>query len=364
MTDVLHIIDALTPADMLDQLELLADAGETIVSLGPPPRLTGLERLVRTVHCPLGLPQLAGLRMGKLARGARLVHAWSVTSALAAWALGRTGGPVALLSLPHLPAAGRALGRIRRLTRRAGLHLTVPTRSARAALMRAGLDGQAVHVLPPPAPTGDDADTNTRRSRARKALGLSDKQHLLVSPAAMVRGAGHKYASWVHAIIRQLLDDVLLLMPAGGPIQDRVQTFAATTGYDGEVFLPEDAAAAGLSPADALAAADIAMFPAERDTGVAALAAAMAAGLPIVASRTPDIAECAPHETAALLASPADPREAASLLLKLIETPDLAEKLSAAARRRAGELFDVQVCRGRLEEIYTLTAGSAGARST
>ena len=37
MADVLHIIDRQTPADMLDQLSLLAGEGDAIASAGPPP---------------------------------------------------------------------------------------------------------------------------------------------------------------------------------------------------------------------------------------------------------------------------------------------------------------------------------------
>ena len=140
--------------------------------------------------------------------------------------------------------------------------------------------------------------------------------------------------------------------------------FAATTGHDDEVCFPEDIpedcfpAGSALSRRDALAAADAALFLAERDTGLAALADAMACGVPIAASNTPDVAERAAHDIAAQLSPAGAPRAAAANVLKLIEDRALRERLTAAGQRHAAECFGPHTCRARLLEIYA-AAGMA-----
>jgi len=330
---------------MLRQLSLLVGKDELIASVGPAPPLAGVDLPARAFHCPLGIPEWCGLRMNKALGEVELVHAWSVRSARAAATLCRTRRLRFVLSIP-CPPEGRGLRARRPAGPRSGNRLTIPTGAGREALIRSGLDGCEIHVLPPPARPLSDAEA--RRRYVRRKLGITDSQRLLAAPGEMLRGAGHKYASWAHAIVRQILSDVVLLMPGGGPVERHVRFFAATTGYDDEVFFTGDR----FCIEDVLAAADVAVFLAEKDVGVAPLAAAMAAGLPIVATRTSQVAELAPHEQAALLSPPRDPRAASASLLRVIEDSSLAQRLGQAARQRAVELFDVDSCRRRLAMIY------------
>jgi glycosyltransferase involved in cell wall biosynthesis len=182
----------------------------------------------------------------------------------------------------------------------------------------------------------------------RRELGVADGEKIVAVPDGMVRGAGHEMASWAHAIVRQVTAGAVLLFPGTGGLADRVRSFAATTGYDAEVHFTEDRHALS----EVLAAADVAAFLHERPVGVLALAAAMAAGVAGIASRTPAIAECVDHEQEALLVAPSSPRQAAAALLRLVEDPGLACRLAAGARRRAASAFDPVACRTRLDEIY------------
>ena len=354
MRRAVHLIDADTPGDLLDQLRLLAGEAETVVSVGPPPRHAPFTLPVAATHRPLNSPALCGWRMRNLANEYSLLHAWSPAAARAAEAIARTRNVSVLRSLAHVPDKTELKALLRSMRKR-GVHVTVPTSAARRALLHAGAPSHAVHVLPPPADEIDDVQG--RRTRTRKALGLSDRETLLVTTAEMTRWAGHKYASWAHAILRQVLPDFRLLLPGGGPAEPQVRFFAATTGYDSEVFFTGDR----FRPADALAAADIVLFFCERDRGVAALVSAMAAGAAIAASHTPDVAECAPHEQAAVLSQPGDPRSASAAVLRLREEPGLAQRLGRSARQRADEYFARGDCRRRLEEIYEAAAASAPA---
>jgi N-acetylglucosaminyl-diphospho-decaprenol L-rhamnosyltransferase len=92
------------------------------------------------------------------------------------------------------------------------------------------------------------------------------------------------------------------------------------------------------------------------------LVEALASGLPVVA---PDA--CGPAEivdpTCARLFSPGDARAAADALVEVLSEPGRAEKLGAAGRRRAEELFDLEETRRRHRElVYELTGRRPPAR--
>lgn len=343
---------------MLDQLAILAGGDDTIASAGPPPDYRGFDLPVTAVHCPMGCGRLGGLRMGDLARPARIVHAWSPKAAFAARAIAWRYGKPALLSWPSLPTR-RDLRWLCRQVRTWPVQLTVPTEVAHTAMVWAGLDASAVHIMNVPVRPAAPGQLASARKRVRDALGVGDDQFLLVAPAEMTACAGHKYASWAHAIVRQIIDNVLLLMPSDGPNRERVRFFAATTGYNDEVFFPEDYPepfTEGLSRREALAAADVALFLAERDTGLAAVLDAMACGVAIAAANTPDVAECAPDEQAALLCPVCDPRAASANVLRLIEDRSLAAGLSTEARIRSADCFGDDDAKKRLEAIYAAVA--------
>jgi glycosyltransferase involved in cell wall biosynthesis len=196
------------------------------------------------------------------------------------------------------------------------------------------------------------------RAKVRGELGVRDDQVLLIAPGEISRGAGHKYAPWVHAILRQMRPDLLLIVPGAGVAEPNVRFYVGTTGLGEEVFLT----AGRFSEEEALAAADVAVFFHERDCGVGALAAAMAAGLPIVASRTPDFVECTGDGEAAVLFKAADRREGSAAVLRVLDDPELARGISQAARKRAEEFFSPARCRRELDQVYASLLTSAPAR--
>jgi glycosyltransferase involved in cell wall biosynthesis len=171
---------------------------------------------------------------------------------------------------------------------------------------------------------------------------------LLAAPTEMVRGGGHKYASWAHAIVRQVLPNVRLLFPGTGPNEHNVRSFAGSTGFDEDVFFTGDQ----FGKEDVLAGADVAVFFHETDCGVSALVGAMCAGVPIAACDTPDISECAPHEDSSLLGRAKDPRSISATVLRLLEDPALRKRLIKSGRRRAEMHFRPELSRRRLDNIY------------
>jgi len=344
----MHILDGTARADMLDQLALLAGEGDEAVCVGPPPPHR-LRLPMVSGHRPFGSARLAGWRLRYRAEACDVIHAWSLEAMRAAAELALAVGKPMVLSLAC--AADREDVRaVRRIVGPGLFHVTVPTDSDCAALGRARLPAGAVWVLPPAAEAVPDRPATRRR--VRESLGIGESTHVVAAPDPMIRHAGQHIASWAHAIVRQVVQDVCLLLPGGGPLADHVRSFATTTGYNSQVLFPGER----LSPHEVLAAADSAAFFHERAIGVAGVAAAMVAGLPVVASRLPDVAELAPDGEASLLAEPGDPRAAAAVLLKLLEDRGLADRLAGTARRRAERLCAPESCRGRLDEVYAAAA--------
>ena len=344
MARAIHIIGADAPADMLAQAAALASRQETIVSIGPAPRREQFDRETVSLRAPLGSGSLAGLQLRKLTGDAELLHAWSPAAAQAArWA---ARGKNVLLSLSHLRGIHQADVAISGVFD--GLWtLTVPTDAQRRVLITLGLDPKRVFVLPPSVEPNGDADR--RRSIARSQLGLDNGQFLLAAGGEMVHANGHKQACWAHAMARILTDHTRLIFPGSGPARGAIEAFARSTGYDREIFFT----AGSLSPTDVLAASDAAIFLQRHDCGVGALAAAMACGLPILASNRPEIADCAPDGRAAMLSPAGDMRQAADNLLTLGRDAELREKLGREASILAAERFAPDIVEAALRSIYS-----------
>jgi len=343
MIEALHIVDSHTRPDVLEQLDMLAGAGERILSAGPPP--AGLARPVKPVHCTMGSARLAGWRMRELAGAEQVIHAWSDRALRAGRELALTTGRALVLTIPAAPTTRENWKALRQAVGPGLLNVAAPTDFARRRLIAGHLPARFCHTLPPaarPLARPDEA-----RGEVREALGIDAGTKFLVAPDPLVRYAGHEYASWAHAILRHIPLDLSLAFPSSGPMVDHVRFFAHTTGFDADVHFTHGQ----FSVAQVVAASDIAVFPQTRDVGVFVMAATMAAGRAIVASGLGGITELAGDGEAATLTEP-DPREIAAALLKLVEDDDLARRLGRGARDRAATMFDPSAVAAKLQAIY------------
>lgn len=348
MTMVAHIIDAQTPADMIWQMLAVRAQDEPVFSLGPSPRL-GPTCKATILHRSIGPASLNAPRLVRVLPSGATLHVWSADLLEFAAASARRIGGKVVLSIPHLPDNRDTLADLPWLIGQQGCTLTVPTEQARKLLLSLKADPQRVVTLPPAADfLADPAESQAKRKKVRKALGVSDNELLMVVPGEMVRYGGHKLASWSHAILRNMHKPVQMLFPGHGPQEKTVRFFAETTGFVNEVYFTGEE----FTRDEIFAAAYGAMFFYKHDCGITALAQAMAAGLPILAAATPDIAEICTHEKTALLVKAGDPRTASAVLLRLLDDANLAARLGQAARDYAVENFHPSKIRKKLCEIY------------
>jgi len=351
MRKIAHIIDLNTPLDMLEQLFALRREGEDIFSLGPPPdiALTAGAKDVE-IH-KLTNNRFPGRQKASLPEGV-ILHVWGAKTFCSTMNCNNPDFAPFVLSLGALPQTTKQRDALLGWIQCGEIIVTVPTQFARDELLRNGVTESKVAVLPPAARSIDGSAEESRkdiRGKIRESLGISDSDKLVVVPSQMQREAGHKLASWAHAIVEQLIDGCKIVFPGGGSYERSVRFFSDTTGYPDDIFFT----GAKFTIRDILGAADIAAFFYERDCGVTILAEAMSAGLTIVATTTPGIASICRHEENALLVKPNDPRGASASLLRVIDDSDLGKRLGQNAAKFAAANFDPAEIRGRLDEIYT-----------
>jgi glycosyltransferase involved in cell wall biosynthesis len=198
--------------------------------------------------------------------------------------------------------------------------------SQRIEIIRNGLDLSAVS----PRPHG----TRAPRTIVTVANLRPEKRHEVLLSAMRLVAARHP--------------DARLVIVGDGPRRRALQALAADWGLTGAVHFAghqEDVGAV-------LAGADIFALASRSEASPNALIEAMAAGLPAVATAVGGIPELVADGETGLLASVDDAAAVARGLLQLMEDPALAERMGAAARRRAAERHSFDRMTRAFEQLY------------
>jgi glycosyltransferase involved in cell wall biosynthesis len=103
---------------------------------------------------------------------------------------------------------------------------------------------------------------------------------------------------------------------------------------------------------DILQGSDIFAFPSFMEASPNAVIEAMAAGLPIVATRVGGIPEVIEHERSGLLVPPRDDRALAAGILRLIERPELASRVGEGARQAVESRFSFDRMVSEFQELF------------
>jgi glycosyltransferase involved in cell wall biosynthesis len=142
-------------------------------------------------------------------------------------------------------------------------------------------------------------------------------------------------AIWTFDILRFVNNDVELLMVGDGPLRGRLQEFAHKTGVGHRIHFAGEVK----DTAPRLAQASVVWVPSLTDSGARAVLEAMAAGLPVVASRWPGLAELVVDGETGFLVEPGNKMDLARQTRRLLEDADLRRRLGEAARRRVEDQF-------------------------
>ncbi len=143
--------------------------------------------------------------------------------------------------------------------------------------------------------------------------------------------------------------DARLVLAGSGEI-DRARALAVELGVSGSVDTP--GWTAGEAKAALLREATLFVLPSHFEALPMAVLEAMAAGLPVVATRVGGIPDAIDDGRDGVLIAPKDPRVLSSALQGLLADSGRRRDLGAAARRRAMETFSADVVVPRIEAIW------------
>jgi len=190
------------------------------------------------------------------------------------------------------------------------------------ALIRSGLDGATIDVVPSGIELSPRLDPASR-AELRRSLHASDQDVVAITVAALAGGKGH----------RELLDAMpqnLTLWVAGdGPLRSALEAAARPLG--GRVqFLGFRADIPSL-----LRAADCFVLATRSEGLGSSILEAMAAGLPVVATRVGGIPEIVAEGRTGILVAPEDPTGLANALARMAGDRGLREEMGRGGRERA-----------------------------
>lgn len=362
---LMHVVDDRTPEDALRQLSLLLR------------RLPAEHRLMITGPLPGGLAVPSDVAVVRVGRGGtlqigpsgtwrqlldeyrpHLLHAWGTSAARIVRLTRPEGSPIVLTVTDHAeiddvaqwwPLDADSMPR-------PGATVICASEDLRHRLVGAGIPREATAVVRP----GIESDEieQARRMTRRAELGLPEAGRVLVTPSPATRAGGQFFAVWAAAILFQVWPDVRLVIPGRSREQDRIRRLIETI-YCPQVYLLTEEAYA---PAELLAAGDLLVAPAIEGGSTWWPAAAMTAGVPVVASDLPAAREFIQDNRTGFLCRPGEPHTLAIRIRTAMETPGVAGRCAAAARQRAAEWFDADRCVDAYARIYSSFSGTlAGA---
>lgn len=252
-------------------------------------------------------------------------------------------------------APGRARRLADRLLRRGVRYLAV-SEADRARLIAGGAAPGAVTVLPNC--VGEEFFSGPERAPARRGLGVTPGQRVILVPARLVPRKGH--VDFLTALPR-ILDRVpgtVSLFAGAGPMRGVLASLVDSASLAGSVRLlghRDDMPAL-------VAAADVVVLPSRLEGQPLALLEAQAGARPVVATAVGGVAEVVSHGETGLLVPPANPGALAEAVAALLGDANRRRRLGRQARLKA-EAFRPAPKARRLEELYSRWLAEAAPNS-
>jgi glycosyltransferase involved in cell wall biosynthesis len=212
------------------------------------------------------------------------------------------------------------------------------------------LDRSRVHVVPNGIST--DEFKPGSRDAARAKLGLGPDP-ILLCVGRLARDKG--FATAIESLGRIGNADARLVVLGGGPERKVLEETARKAGVSSRIdFLGSKPRA---EVVDHLAAADIFLFPTERDEAAPLVPLeAMAAGLPVVASDIGGGAELIDNGKSGVLVPPAAVDPLAEAIDSLLADDALRRRMGEAARERIVERYTIEAMTRQTVAVYELAA--------
>lgn len=188
------------------------------------------------------------------------------------------------------------------------------------------------------------AKTGLLRSKA----GLRAGERMIIMPPPQKHDAGEENIFWAVTMCRYLDDSIRLVVPGRSNRQQQIVARARRLQFRQYVIDPP----MDIPVEELIAVADLFITAPKRDTSSTAIAWAMAASVPVVATAVYANAEMLAHKVNGRLVKPADGRFMALALVPHIAHSDDAIRMADAARGQAFQVFSMRRCNDQHLRLY------------
>ncbi len=187
------------------------------------------------------------------------------------------------------------------------------------------------------------------RAEARRALNLSEDDFVVGNVARLWPEKEQDKIIDAAAQLAEQYPRMKFLIVGDGPLEQALKEQVVKQGLQQTVLLP------GFRKdlLHVLAALDVFAFPSSAEGTPMVIYAAMAMALPIVASPVSGVGEVLLDGETALLVPPADADALAAAVVRLIQEPELAQRLGSGAKQIVEQKYSVEQAVNQLEQIYT-----------
>jgi sugar transferase (PEP-CTERM/EpsH1 system associated) len=196
-------------------------------------------------------------------------------------------------------------------------------------------------------------------AQARHRIGLSDETDVVGTVGTLRRVKGTEILLQAFSQLFPRWPQAKLLIVGDGPEREHLQQMTQRAGLDHSTIFTGERR----DVADLLAAMSVFVLPSHWEGFGLAVVEAMAAGLPVVATRVGSLPEVISERETGLLVSPADPTAMASAIEYLLNNPQLRSKMGRAGRQRAKTRYSREQMVAKTEELYTSLLSAHSAES-
>ncbi len=186
------------------------------------------------------------------------------------------------------------------------------------------------------------------RTPLRKALGIDDDRCVFGIVAGHRKVKAVEVALSAFRRVKDVLPDALFLQVGDGPEREFLE------GEAKRLSLGDSVRFLGVRPdvERLLPAFDIFLLSSKTESFSNAILEAMAAGLPVIATRVGGNPECVKEGETGLLVPSGSPEEMAKAMLTLARNPDLRRQMGRRGRERILETFSYEKSREDLRRLY------------
>ncbi len=336
---------------------------ETLSAAGIPVRVIGFRGLKRGIWNPLSLPKIVK-EFGELVRFVRLqrpaiVHSFLFWAYILGTYAARAAGVPTIISsrrgLGHFKAKKPHYLLLERLANRWTNLLVANSEAVKQdVITQEGVAAAKIRVVY----NGIDADRymQPHDPNLRRELGLPIGVPVVGVVANFIHYKGHRVFLDACCRLRAARPDARFLLIGDGPCRAELERRTI------ELKLGEAVRFLGSREdiPELLAQINIAALPSMEEGFPNAVLEAMAAGIPVVASRVGGVPEAIVDGSTGFLVTPGEPEELAGSILALLNDPARAEAMGRAGRRRVVERFGITRMVEETQAIYEELLGDPG----